>query len=78
MLSYTVQEGVTVSEPIMVAVPSVEMTEVNVPSLVAGVVYTFSVTAENEIGPSHILCGPTFLRIGKSFTTIITSLKHCL
>ena len=66
LLSYTVQKDVTVSEPIMITVPNVEMTEVNVPSLVAGVMYTFNVTAENEMGFSYVLCGPTFLTIGKA------------
>ena len=68
LLSYTVQEGAAISEPVMVTVPNVEATEVNVPNLVAGVMYTFNVTAENDIGSFDILCGPTFLTIGKLFS----------
>ena len=66
LLSYTVQEGVVVSESVMVIVHNLETTEVNVPSLVAGDMYTFNVTAVNEMGFSYVLCGPTFFTIGKA------------
>ena len=63
-VSYTFEEGSTVSDPVSVTVTNTEATMINVPRLGAGVRYTFTITAVNSIGPSYITCGPTFLSIG--------------
>ena len=64
-VSYTFEEGSTVSDPVSVTVSNAEATMVNVPRLGAGVRYTFMITAVNSIGSSYIMCGPTFLEVGK-------------
>ena len=64
-VSYTFEEGSTVSDPVSVTVSSAETTMVNVPRLGAGVRYKFTITAMNSIGSSFIMCGPTFLNVGE-------------
>ena len=62
---YTFEEGSTVSDPQKVPSISAVATNFNVPRLDAGVRYTFTVTATNNIGSSSITCGPYFLTLGK-------------
>ena len=64
-VSYTFEEGSTVSGPVSVTVSNAETTMVNVPRLGAGVRYTFRITARNSIGSSYIMCEPKFLEVGK-------------
>ena len=64
-VTYTFEDGSTVSDPQSVPSVSTEATNVNVPRLDAGVRYTFTVTATNNIGSSSITCGPYFLTLGK-------------
>ena len=70
-VSYTFEEGSTVSGRFSVAVSNTETTMVNVPRLGAGVRYTFTITAVNSIGSSYIVCGPTFLSVGKYIMLLI-------
>ena len=71
-VSYTFEEGSTVSGHFSVTVSNTEATMVNVPRLGAGVRYTFTITAVNSIGSSYIVCGPTFLSVGKYIVVYIT------
>ena len=65
-VSYTFEEGSSTSNPIhVITFMNAQPTEINVPKLVAGRRYTFNITAENDVGSSYILCGPTFLSVGK-------------
>ena len=65
-VSYTFEEGSTTSSFIhVVTLLNSQPTQINVPRLVAGRRYTFNITAENNVGSSYILCGPTLLNIGK-------------
>ena len=64
-VSYTFEDGSTVSDPVSVTVSNTETTMVNVPRLGAGVRYTFTITAVNSVGSSYIVCGPTFLSVGE-------------
>ena len=65
-VSYTFEEGSGTSSPIHVTTfMNAQPTEVNVPRLVAGRRYTFNITAENAIGSSYVMCGPTLLSVGK-------------
>lgn len=43
-----------------ISVSSVNTTSVTVSDIMAGAEYTFNITAENDIGSSNIICGPTF------------------
>ena len=60
-VSYTFEEGSTVSDPVSVIVSNTEATMVNVPRLGAGVSYTFMITG---IGSSYVMCSPIFLSVG--------------
>ena len=66
LVSYTrlSEEGSTTNSYVSVTVDSIEATSVGVPRLVAGIRYTFNITAENSIGSSHLMCGPYLLRVG--------------
>ena len=78
-VSYTFEEGSVTSSPILVMTfMNAQPTEVNVPRLVAGRRYTFNITAENDVGSSYILCGPTFLSIGKSSTHVLMQLADSM
>ena len=58
-----------------VSISTVDATSITVPNLAAGAEYIFNITAENRIGLSSILCGPTFHKSGeiKSIQTITHS-----
>ena len=64
-VSYTFEADSTVSDSVSVTLSNTKSTVVNVPRLGAGVRYTFTITAVNSIGSSYIVCGPTFLSVGK-------------
>ena len=64
-VSYTYEEGSATISPIPVPFMNTQQTEVNIPSLVAGHRYTFNITAENNVGSSYVMCGPTLLSVGK-------------
>ena len=49
-----------------IAISGLDTTSVNVSGLVAGFVYTFSVTAENSIGSSTVSCRPTPHIVGEN------------
>ena len=63
---YRYEEGLVMS-PIDIA--SVEVMKAMVSNLVAGRLYTFSISAENTIGSISIDCGPIRLETGK-YTTV--------
>ena len=48
-----------------ISVSSVNTTSVIVSDLITGAEYTFNITAENNIGSSNIVCGPTSHVIGE-------------
>ena len=48
-----------------IAIPSLDAMSVNVSNLVAGIMYTFSITAENSNGSSTVSCKPILHLIGK-------------
>ena len=62
--AYSFIDGtLTVTESI--AIPSLDATSVNVSDLVAGFVYIFTITAENNNGSSTVSCKPTPHQIGE-------------
>ena len=48
-----------------ILISNVDATSITVPNLAAGAEYVFNITAENRIGSSSILCGPTSHKIGE-------------
>ena len=67
-VSYTFMEDTVTSNPTEVQVKTLNDTSVVVSGLMAGKLYTFNVTAANDIGSSSILCGPVGHTIGESVT----------
>ena len=51
-----------------ISVSNINTTSVIVSDLIAGAEYTFNITAENNIGSSSIICGPTSHVIGEICT----------
>ena len=66
LISYMFEEGGRDSDPVSVMNTNPTIDSINVPRLTAGIRYTFSITAVNEIGSSYLLCSPILLSIGKS------------
>ena len=67
-VSYTFMEETAASNPTEVEVRTLNDTSVVVSGLVAGRLYTFNVTAANDIGSSSSLCGPVRQTVGESVT----------
>lgn len=63
-VEYRFQEGLAMSPPIDVEITNAEVMVVTVLDLVAGRLYTFTITAENSNGSTSIDCGPVHHDIG--------------
>ena len=62
--AYSFTDGtLTVTE--FITILSLDATSVNISDLVAGFVYTFTITAENSNGSSTVSCKPTPHQIGE-------------
>ena len=59
-------ESVTINH---VPISGIDTTSIEVSNLVTGFEYTFNITADNHIGSTSILCGPTLHRVGESTNT---------
>ena len=64
-VGYRFEEGLVMSPPTDVDIANVEVTTAMVSNLVAGRIYTFTVTAENSNGSTSIDCGPVHHDVGK-------------
>ena len=62
---YRFEEGPAMSSPTPVDVVSAEVMRVMVTNLVAGRLYTFTITSENSNGSTSIDCGPIHHNTGK-------------
>ena len=62
---YRFEEGPAMSPPTPVDVVSAEVMRVMVANLVAGRLYTFTITSENSNGSTSIDCGPIHHNTGK-------------
>ena len=59
-------ESVTVNR---VPISGIDTTSIEVSNLVTGFEYTFDITADNRIGSTSVLCGPTLHRVGEPTNT---------
>ena len=62
---YRFEEGLAMSPPTDVDIANADVTTAIVSNLVAGRLYTFTITAENSNGSKSIDCGPVRHDVGK-------------
>ena len=62
---YRFEEGLALSPPVDVEIANAEVTTATVMDLVAGRLYTFTITAENSNGSTSIDCGPVRHNVGE-------------
>ena len=62
---YRFEEGLSLSPPMEVEIANTEVTTAAVMDLVAGRLYTFTITAENSNGSSSIVCDPVRHDVGE-------------
>ena len=55
-VSYTYDEDLIISSPVLVQVSNLDATSIMIPDLVAGFEYTFNITAKNSNGSLSVLC----------------------
>ena len=72
---YRYEEGLAMSPPTPVDIANTEIMTLMVPNLVAGRLYTFTISIENSNGSTSIDCGPAHHNSGK-YTIVSCMGKH--